>query len=263
MRIPAAGHCPAASPPVQECGRHSFGAMRFRVNARSGPAAPSRHTVNVRWVCYTVVAAAVVVATLVVSPVGHRRFSGLWAPSSPCALVDLPPSLTMPATLHIPGLSDALRNITATTGRCEVVLTFSTSTYLPMLRNFLITTARVRPLHDVVVVALTPGLCSTVTADAAFGAVHCVGYPVEKTAGDFGSTEFADLVNVKTEAALVVNHAGYAVLLVDGDISFVKDPVPILRTGNPAADLQIQVCVCPAVCGCQVHPPSGHVRAPP
>ena len=64
---------------------------------------------------------------------------------------------------------------------------------MQVLRNFLAGTRRVRALSDIVVVALSPGVCEALALDPGAGGAWCVTYPVDKPAGDFGTSEFADV----------------------------------------------------------------------
>jgi hypothetical protein len=187
------------------------------------------------WVFAVAATGALALVATFKAPAFRSQFGGR------CVPVVLPPTTVVPPTVPIPALADVLDSVRTSTGRCEVLLTFATDTYVSVVTNFLLTTRNVRPLTDVIVVGLTPGVCAPLTASYRSSGLQCVDYPVEKHAGDFGSAAFADLVNVKTEVALDAALLGYSVLLVDGDISFLRDPVPLLREGSNGIDLQIQV----------------------
>jgi hypothetical protein len=123
---------------------------------------------------------------------GAWRSSASDSPSSRCTPVR--PVVAVPTLTSIPGLADALTAVSLVSGRCEVLLSFGTSSYLPTLRNFLVTMRRVRHLHDVVVVGLSPDICDALRdRRSGVGSVHCVTYPAAKAAGDFGSLAFAEV----------------------------------------------------------------------
>lgn len=55
-----------------------------------------------------------------------------------------------------------------------------------------------------------------------------------------GNADFKSLSKLKSRNVLEVLLRGYNVLLVDGDIVFLRDPLPHLRRGLPHHELQIQ-----------------------
>lgn len=113
-----------------------------------------------------------------------------------------------------------------------VIVSVGNAGYLPMLVNLIRTSILRFRLSNFIVIALSKGMCSKVP-----GGVHCYEYPDAVPGGDFGSAAFAKLVNVKTEVLMASVKLGYRTLLVDGDIVFLKDPLPYLQGSE---DLLIQ-----------------------
>jgi hypothetical protein len=151
----------------------------------------------------------------------------------------------------VPGLEESLLAIHAAKSgddAADVVLLLANAPFLPMLRNSLYNWARVRHLRDVLVVALSDGVCGPLHDVAPFAAVRCVQYPRAFTEGLFATGEFDVLSVVKLEVAMVVLQLGYTVLLADTDLFYFRDPLPTLREQARGHDLLVQVCV--ALCCC-------------
>ena len=107
--------------------------------------------------------------------------------------------------------------------------------FVPMLKNLIATSIERFKLKNFLVVALTVGMCSQIPSS-----VECYMMPdvASGGGGSYGSKGFARLVNVKTEVVMASVSLGYNSLLVDGDIVFLKNPLPHLQ--GPY-DLHIQV----------------------
>lgn len=114
-----------------------------------------------------------------------------------------------------------------------VVICAGNEGFLAMLTNFIITSVQRWEIRNFLAVALTPGMCAKLPAGTA-----CFEMPDATTGGSYGSKAFARLVNVKTEVTMAAVALGYNTLLVDGDIVFLKNPLPRLQGDY---DLHIQV----------------------
>ncbi|KAA0148504.1 hypothetical protein FNF29_01659 [Cafeteria roenbergensis] len=126
-------------------------------------------------------------------------------------------------------------------GRPPLVIGIGDRGFLPMLQNFIATSIQRHAIRHYLVVALEQGMCRTIPTLG--GAVTCVDAPGDYGAGgEYGSVEFARIVNVKSEVVMAIVRLGYDVLLVDGDIVFLQNPLPVLARNNKGRvyDLQIQ-----------------------
>lgn len=120
-----------------------------------------------------------------------------------------------------------------------VVVGVGDAGFLPMLVNFIETSVVRFGLRNYLVVALESNMCSRLPLHN--GAVTCFFYPEGERlrGGSFGTREFARLVNLKSEIVMATVQLGYDTLLVDGDIVFLKDPLPLLKRERDF-DVQIQ-----------------------
>jgi len=128
-------------------------------------------------------------------------------------------------------------------GRPPILVSIGDRGFLPMLRNFIATSVERHSLRHCLVVALADDMCDVVPG--LDGAVTCVRGKGDWKGGAYGSPEFARIVNIKSEVVMAIVKLGYDALLVDGDIVFLQDPLPVLAEANgaadaPAFDLQIQ-----------------------
>ncbi|KAA0145543.1 hypothetical protein FNF29_08489 [Cafeteria roenbergensis] len=126
-------------------------------------------------------------------------------------------------------------------GRPPLVVGIGDRSFLPMLQNFIATSIQRHAIRHYLVVALNQGMCDIIPTLG--GAVTCVDAPGDYGAGgEFGSAQFARIVNMKSEVVMAIVCLGYDVLLVDGDIVFLQNPLPVLARNNrdTVYDLQIQ-----------------------
>jgi hypothetical protein len=110
------------------------------------------------------------------------------------------------------------------------------------LTTNLLCTLRALNITNVVGVALDEealSLCPSLGIDCALP-----GAPfLRASSADFhfhGNDDFKSLSKLKSRNVLEVLLRGYNVLLVDGDIVLLRDPLPLLRNGSARYDLQIQ-----------------------
>ena len=117
-----------------------------------------------------------------------------------------------------------------------VVIAMGNEGFIPMLTNFIVTSIQRWNIANFLAVALTPGMCKKLPAGTT-----CFEMQDPSKGGSFGTAGFARLVNVKTEVIMAAVSLGYNSLLVDGDIVFLKNPMPQLMAGLNKYDIQIQV----------------------
>lgn len=156
------------------------------------------------------------------------------SPATVCALSPLQSSFVAQCAL---GSSKEFKAAVAAAAgpACDLVVTLGNQGFLDMIENFLATSVLHWAIPNVLVVALSDGVCDRLPSG-----VHCFQYPQSFADAKYGSPEFAALVHIKTEVALTVLQLGYSVLLVDGDIIFLQNPLPAFRRDAGAYDVQIQ-----------------------
>ena len=174
-------------------------------------------------------------------PNGQLPASAAVPNSNPCPVVPLHTSFVAQCVLT--GNTEFEAVVRAAAGSsCDVILTLGNAGFLDMMTNFLTTSVTRWGLTNALVVALSDGVCGNLPPH-----IPCFKYPKSFQTSNFGSPEFASLVHVKTEVALSVLQMGYNVLLVDGDIVLLQNPLERFRADAQSFDVQIQVGVC-ALC---------------
>jgi hypothetical protein len=125
-------------------------------------------------------------------------------------------------------------------GRPPVIIGVGDSGFLPMLHNFIETSVKRHALRHYFVFALDKGMCGQVPSLDGAIVCHTWSEAGSLKGGNYGSPEFARLVNVKSEVVLASVLLGYDSLLVDGDIVFLRNPLPYLADVTANNDLLIQ-----------------------
>ena len=113
-----------------------------------------------------------------------------------------------------------------------VVFTVGTSNYASIMNNFFRTAIRAHKITNFVFVALSSGMCAS---DFGLGSLDpsakCYVYPTEfGSGGNYGSTQFAKVVQVKSDILYSIVQAGYTALLTDADIFFLQNPLQSLAS---------------------------------
>lgn len=119
----------------------------------------------------------------------------------------------------------------------RIILSVSDKSYTSMTQNFIETSIRPFNFTNHLVVGLSSNFCESLNSSIS----ACFEFNRHHKGGNFGSAEFANLVNVKTEAMLAILLLGYDVLLADVDIVFLRDPLnDLVREEYEQYDLLIQ-----------------------
>lgn len=125
-----------------------------------------------------------------------------------------------------------------------VVFTVGTKNYARIMNSFFKTAIQAHSIKNFVFVALSAGMCGN---SLRYGGLEpmakCYTYPVDfGSGGNYGSVDFARLVQVKSEILFSIVREGYTALLTDADIFYLKNPLPTLHqlASNSSTDLVIQ-----------------------
>ncbi len=110
--------------------------------------------------------------------------------------------------------------------RPPLLVTVAEKADSPLLQNFLQSSILKHELRHWLVVALDSGVCEDLPDDVQWMA--CVSVPAQQEPADSAEPALARPVNAKAQVLWATVKLGYDSLLVDTDVAFLQNPLPVL-----------------------------------